>query len=47
MYDRKLESIRGAKAKYDEGQKAAAAARLKTVAAQKKAKKLAKKEAQA
>lgn len=46
-YDKRLESVRGAKAVYDEAQKAAAAARLKTVAAKKKAKRAAKKEAQA
>jgi hypothetical protein len=47
MYYRKIESIRGEKVKHDESQKAAVAARLKTVAAKKKAKKASKKEAQA
>jgi hypothetical protein len=47
MYDRHLETVRGAKAVYDERQKDAAATRLKEVARKKKAKKASKKEAQA
>lgn len=46
-YDRRLETVLGAKAVYDESQKAAAAARMKTVKAKQKAKKAAKKEGQA
>lgn len=42
-YDKRLESVRGAKAVYDENQKAAATDRLKKVAAKLKAKRLAKK----
>lgn len=47
MYDRKLETVAGAKAKHDANMKAAARARLDKVAAQVKAKKKARKEAQA
>lgn len=46
-YDNHLESVRGAKAIYDEAQRSAAAARLKTVAAKLKTKRNAKKESQA
>jgi hypothetical protein len=46
-YDRKLESVVGAKAKYDEHQKSASRERLKKIASQVKAKKAKKKEAQA
>lgn len=47
MYDKRLETIHGAKAVHDERQKAHAADRLKEVARKKKAKKAAKKEASA
>jgi hypothetical protein len=47
MYDRKLETIPGAKEKYDESQRSAASARLKIVADKKRKKKLEKKESQA
>lgn len=47
MYYKQLETIRGMKAVHDERQKAGAADRLKEVARKKKAKKSAKKEAQA
>lgn len=46
-YDKKLESVKGAKEKYDEHQKTAARERLKKIAGQVKAKKAKKKEAQA
>lgn len=46
-YDKRLESVRGAKAVYDENQKAAATERLKKVAAKLKAKRASKKDAQA
>ena len=46
-YDKRLETNRLAMQAHNDAQKAAAAARLKTVAAKKKAKRQAKKEAQA
>lgn len=46
MYYRELETVPGAKEAYDARNKKLAAERLKRVAAQKKAKKLAKKQAQ-
>lgn len=46
-YDKRLETVPGAKAVYDERQKSGAAERLKEVARKKRAKKAAKKEARA
>lgn len=47
MYDRHLESVRGAKEKHDDAMKAAAATRLKDVAAKLKKKRQERKEVKA